>query len=140
MNSLAYGAGIKINPNERDPVTLAFIPRCGDAVARMLPSIAVVTLLSMFGASPGGLHDDYDMPVLRVRSYRLMKHLKTILGRKPRLDLEFVQSLKAGSSAWQEWAVISHLLAALDASSGRSLAPKHVRRAESSFARILGNL
>src|ERR1700676_1079629 len=34
LNSLAYGARIKIKPIERDPVILVFMPRSGDAVAR----------------------------------------------------------------------------------------------------------
>jgi AraC-like DNA-binding protein len=178
LNSLAYGARIKIKPIERDPVILVFMPRCGDAVAHFRTADVAINadahaIVDVRRISEAVYSDDFDMLVLRVRISRLTKHLETILGRKPRHDLEFVQSLKAGSSAWQEWAVISHLLAALDTSEnpeisphvlapleeailstllitqtsnyaeelshpGRSLAPKHVRRAESYIRENVG--
>jgi AraC-like DNA-binding protein len=178
LNSLAYGAGIKIKPIERDPVILVFMPRCGDAVARFRATEVAINarshaIVDVRRISEAVYSDDFDMLVLRVRISRLAKHLETILGRKPRHDLEFVQSVKAGSLAWQEWAVISHLLAALDASEnpkisphvlapleeailsallvtqtsnyaeelnhpGRSLAPKHVRKAESYIRENVG--
>lgn len=55
LNSLAYEAGIKIKPFERDPVILVFIPRCGDAVPQFHTAdvaITALTPLSMFGAFP----------------------------------------------------------------------------------------
>lgn len=118
LSSLAYGASVLVQPEERAKVLLLQMPRAGSGLvsygwgqspldARRYALIDVQQVAQVhYGAQ-------LDMLVLRIGVPRLMEQLASLLGRMPKEDIVFAPHLVQGSASWDAWAPVAAALEAL---------------------------